>query len=92
VGVEMKSSITMASMVLFVFAAQCFGFAFGTEEATANESINVTSINETLKNATLTNETLSNEALSNETLDNESLDQNDSDPFANAKNRQPTRR
>ncbi|HUS75350.1 MAG TPA: hypothetical protein VMY43_05010 [Methanothrix sp.] len=82
----------MASMVLFVFAAQCFGFAFGTEEATANESINVTSINETLKNATLTNETLSNEALSNETLDNESLDQNDSDPFANAKNRQPTRR
>ncbi|MBN1234683.1 MAG: hypothetical protein JW999_01385 [Methanotrichaceae archaeon] len=102
VGVEMKSFIAMASMVLFVFAAQCFGFAFGTEDATANESINVTSINETLKNATLTNETLGNETLSNETLDNatlingtlenESLDQNDSDPFANTKNRQPTRR
>lgn len=82
VGVEMKSILAMASMILFVFAAQGFGFAFGAEQATANDSINATHMNETLKNATLTNET----------LENATLTQNDSDPFANAKNRQPGHR
>jgi hypothetical protein len=78
----MKSILAMASMILFVFAAQGFGFAFGAEQATANDSINATQMNETLKNATLTNET----------LENATLTQNDSDPFANAKNRQPGHR
>jgi len=78
----MKSILAMASMILFVFAAQGFGFAFGAEQATANDSINATQMNETLKNATLTNET----------LENATLTQNDSSPFANAKNRQPGHR
>ena len=43
-GVEMKSFLAMASVLLFVFAAQGFGFAFGAEEAAANDSINATQI------------------------------------------------
>ena len=39
-GVEMKSFLAMASMLLFVFAAQGFGFAFGAEQAATNDSIN----------------------------------------------------
>ena len=90
----MKNILAMASMLLFVFAAQVFGFAFGTEEAAANDSMNATQINETIENATLTNETLGNQTLENVTLingtlENVSLAQNESDPFANAKNRKP---
>ena len=59
-GVEMKSFLAMASVLLFVLAAQGFGFAFGAEQATANDSIN-----ETLKNATLINGTLENVTLIN---------------------------
>jgi len=97
VGVEMKNFLAMASMILFVFAAQGFGFAFGAEQAAANDSINTTQMNETLKNVNLTNETVGNETLENVTLINGTLEnttiaQNDSDPFANAKNRKPSSR
>jgi len=108
----MKKSIVMTSMLLFVFAAQVFGLAYGTEEATANDSMNTTQINETinnttlingtldnatfinatLENVTLINATLENVTLINATLDNTSLSQNESDPFANAKNRKPSSR
>ena len=81
----------MASMLLFVFAAQGFGFAFGAEQATANDSINASQMKETLKNVTLINVTLENVTLINGTLKNATLTQNDSNPFANAKNRQPKR-
>jgi hypothetical protein len=96
-GVEMKKSIAMASMLLFVFAAQVFGLAYGTQEAAANDSMNATQINETTKNANLTNETLGNDTLENitlinGTLENVSLSQNESDPFTNAKNRKPSSR
>jgi hypothetical protein len=88
-GVRMKISIAIASILLFVFAAQVFGLAYGTEEgiAAANDSINATQINNTTNNSTITNETLGNE-----TLENESLSQNEPDPFANAKNRMPRSR
>ena len=96
-GVEMKISIAMTSMLLFVFAAQVFGLAYGTQEAAANDSMNATEINETTNNATVTNETLGNDTLENitlinSTLENVSLSQNESDPFANAKNRKPSSR
>jgi len=91
-GVEMKKSIVMTSMLLFVFAAQIFGLAYGTEEAAANDSMNTTQINETINNTTLINGTLENVTLINATLDNTSLSQNESDPFANAKNRKPSSR
>ena len=84
----MKSFIAIASVLLFTCVAQ-FGFAFGEEEAAANDSINATQLNETLKNETLTNETLENATLINGTLENETLPQVDSDPFADAKNRKP---
>ena len=130
-GVEMKSFIAIASMLLFVFAVQGFGFAFGAEQATANDSINASQMKETLKNVTLINVTLENVTLINVTLENvtfinvtlenvtfingtlesatlingtlesatlingtlknATLTQNDSNPFANAKNRQPKR-
>ncbi|MFZ2471084.1 MAG: hypothetical protein WAW52_03990 [Methanothrix sp.] len=85
----MKSLIAIVSMLLFVFAAQVLGLAYGTEEAAANDSINATQLNETISNETLTNETLING-----TLENASLAQNESesDPFANAKNRKPSSR
>ncbi|MCX6678493.1 MAG: hypothetical protein NTU95_11210 [Methanothrix sp.] len=88
----MKSFIAMASMLLLVFAAQAFGLAFGTEQTTTNDSINATQINETLKNATLINGSLENVTLINGTLGNMTPTQNDSNPFANAKNRQPGHR
>jgi hypothetical protein len=77
----------MASVLLFVLAAQGFGFAFGAEPATANDSIN-----ETLKNTTLINGTFENATLTNETLENVTLAQNDLNPFENAKNRKPKSR
>ncbi|MCX6674189.1 MAG: hypothetical protein NTY37_10480 [Methanothrix sp.] len=88
----MKSFIAMASMLLSVFAVQGFGFAFGAEQTTANDSINASQMNETLNNGTLINGTLENGTLINGTLENATLTQNDSDPFANAKNRQPKNR
>jgi hypothetical protein len=96
-GVEMKISKAMTSILLFVFAAQVFGLAYGTEKAAANDSMNATQINETTNNTTITNETLSNDTLENitlinGTLENVSLSQNDSDPFTNAKNRKPSSR
>ena len=96
-GVEMKISIAMASMLLFVFAAHVFGLAYGTKEAAENDSMNITQINETIKNVNLTNETRGNETLENLTLINGTLEnvclaQNESDPFTNAKNRKPSSR
>lgn len=93
----MKSIIAMASMLLFVLAIQGFGFAVGAEPTTANDSINITQMNETLKNANLTNGTqgngtLGNVILINDTLGNASSAQNESDPFANARNRKPSSR
>lgn len=81
----------MASMLLFVFAAQAFGLE---EEDTpaANDSINASLTNETIQNATLTNETIGNETISNATLENTTLAQDDSNPFADAKNRKPSSR
>jgi hypothetical protein len=79
----MKSFIAIASLLLLACVAQ-FGFAFGEEEAAANDSINASQLNETL-----TNETLENATLINGTLENETLPQVDSDPFADAKNRKP---
>jgi uncharacterized protein YjbI with pentapeptide repeats len=106
-GVEMKSFLAMASMLLFVLAAQGFGFAFGEEPATANDSINetlknttlingtfenATLINGTFENATLINGTFENVTLTNETLENVTLAQSDLNPFENAKNRKPKSR
>jgi hypothetical protein len=84
VGVEMKSFIAMASMLLFVFTVQGFGFAFAAEQAAANDSSNATQMNETLDNATAINGTLENATAINGT--------DDSNPFADAKNRQPKRK
>jgi hypothetical protein len=92
VGVEMKNFLVMASMIMFVFAAQGFGFALGAEQAAANDSINASQMNEPLKNTTLINGTLENVTIINETLENASLSQNESDPFTNAKNRKPSSR
>ncbi|MGB5099545.1 MAG: hypothetical protein WBN94_02970 [Methanothrix sp.] len=102
----MKRLIAILSMLLFVFAAQVFGLAYGTEEAAANDSTNTTQINETfnntiyingtLENATfiIANVSLENVTLINATLENTSLAQNESesDPFADAKNRKPSNR
>lgn len=90
-GVEMKKLLAIASMILFVFAVSVSGFAFGEEPAAANESINASQINETT-NATLNNETLGNDTLLNETLGNETVAGNDTNPFADAKNRKPSYR
>jgi len=79
----MKSFVAITSVLLLACVAQ-FGFAFGEEEAAANDSINASQLNETL-----TNETLENATLINGTLENETLPQVDSDPFADAKNRKP---
>ncbi len=90
-GVEMKKLLAIASMILLVFAVQVLGFAFGEEQAAANESINASQINETT-NATLINETLGNDTLLNETLGNETVAENDTNPFVDAKNRKPSYR
>jgi hypothetical protein len=91
VGVEMKKLFVVASMILLVFAVSVLGFAFAEEQAAANESINASQMNETT-NATLINETLGNDTLLNETLGNETLAENDTNPFADAKNRKPSYR
>jgi len=118
----MKRFIAMVSMLLFVFAVQGFGSAFGAEQTTTNDSINASQMKETLKNVTLINVTLENATLINATLENvtfingtlesatlingtlesatlingtlknATLTQKDSNPFANAKNRQPKNR
>lgn len=93
-----------AILLLFVLTACSLGLALAVETIKANESTNTTlnatltnvseeigdMDNETLENETLTNETLENETLINETLANETA--LDSNPFANTKGRQPTRR
>ncbi|MDD1750828.1 MAG: hypothetical protein LUO89_13255 [Methanothrix sp.] len=66
----MKSSISIAVMLLFAFSALSLGLAYADEiEATINE----TESNETLGNETLTNTSLENTTLTNETLANASL-------------------
>jgi hypothetical protein len=99
-GVEMKSSIPIAIILLFVFAALSLGLAFAGETiqadenttAAMNETMNVTVTNETLVNDTLNNESLENATLTNETLNNLTLPQNETNPFGNVKGRQPSRR
>ena len=143
-GVDMRSSMAKAILLLFVLTACSLGLALAAETVKANESTNATLnatltnvseeieamdnetlenetllnetlenetllnetlenetlLNETLENETLLNETLENETLLNETLENETLINEtsanetgmDSNPFANTKGRQPTRR
>ncbi len=92
---------TIAYVILLAFAAQCFGSVIAAEDMAANDSTNATQLNETLTNATLINETQENATLINETLDNATLingtlenetNSSDSNPFADAKNRQPHRK
>ena len=64
-------------------AAQAFAL---DAEIAANNSTNVTATNETLDNTTLVNATLENA-----TLENATDTQNATNPFADAKNRKPTR-
>ena len=91
-GVEMKSSIPIAIILLFVFAALSLGLAFAGETIQADENttaaMNETVTNETLVNDTLTNESLENATLTNETLNNLTMPQNETNPFANVKGRQ----
>lgn len=103
-GVNMRSSMAKAILLLFVLTACSLGLALAAETIKANESTNATlnatltnvseeieaMDNETLENETSINETLENETLINETLANETG--MDSNPFANTKGRQPTRR
>jgi hypothetical protein len=91
VGAEMKRLFALASMILLVFAVSVLGFAFAEEQAAANDSINASQINGTT-NATLSNETLGNDTLLNETLGNGTVSENDTNPFADAKNRKPSYR
>lgn len=89
----MKKFILAASMLLVLLAAQVF--ALEAENAT-NNSTNATVTNETLENASLENVTLENASLENVTLENASLEnatdsQNDTNPFADTKNRKPSR-
>ncbi len=105
-GVEMKSSIQIAILPLFVFAALSLGLAFADETIQADENmtaaVNVTVTNETLVNNTLNNESLENitldntslenATLTNETLNNLTVPQNETNPFGNVKGRQPSRR
>jgi hypothetical protein len=86
----MKNFFVVASMILLV-AVSILGFAFAKEQAAANESVNASQINGTT-NATLSNETLGNDTLLNETLGNETVAENDTNPFAAAKNRKPSYR
>jgi hypothetical protein len=79
----MKKFILAASMLLVLLAAQVF--ALEAENAT-NNSTNATVTNETLENASLENVTLENASLENATDS-----QNDTNPFAETKNRKPSR-
>jgi hypothetical protein len=87
---KMMKCLAIASMILFV-AVSVFGFAYAEEQAAANTSINASQINGST-NATLSNETLGNDTLLNETLGNETSAENDTNPFADAKNRKPSYR
>ncbi|OPY48839.1 MAG: hypothetical protein A4E49_03321 [Methanosaeta sp. PtaU1.Bin112] len=84
----MKKILTIASMIL-LFAVSALGFAFAEDQAAANDSINASQINGTV-NATLNNATLGNGTLLNETIGNATASENDSNPFADAKNRKPS--
>jgi hypothetical protein len=86
----MKELFAVASMVLLA-AVSVMGFAYAEEQAAANASVNASQINGTA-NATLSNETLGNDTLLNETLGNETAAENDTNPFADAKNRKPSYR
>jgi hypothetical protein len=105
-GVEMRSFITIAIIPLLVLAALSLGLAFAEETIQADENTTA-AVNETVTNETLGNNTLNNESLENVTLDNTSLEnatltneilcnltvpQNETNPFANVKGRQPSRR
>lgn len=70
-------------MLLALLATQVF--ALDAENA-ANNSTNATMTNETLENATLVNATMENA-----TLENATESQNETNPFADAKNRKPSR-
>jgi uncharacterized protein YjbI with pentapeptide repeats len=72
-GVEMKSTIPLAIMLLFVFSALSLGWAFAGETTQADEKI-TTAINETATNESLGNDTQTNETLINATLTNKSLE------------------
>jgi uncharacterized membrane protein len=90
----MKDFIIAASMLMLLLALQAFAIA---EDVAANNSINVTVTNETLSNATLSNETIGNETLENVTFINDTMEssiaaQNDTNPFADAKNVRPHRK
>jgi len=80
---KMKNFIFAASMLLVLLAAQAFAL---DAEIAANNSTNVTATNETLDNTSLVNATLENV-----TLENATDTQNATNPFADAKNRKPTR-
>ena len=70
-------------MLMVLLAAQAFAL---DAEIAANNSTNVTATNETLDNTSLVNATLENV-----TLENATESQNATDPFADAKNRKPSR-
>ncbi len=95
-GVEMRSSIPIAIIPLLVLTALSLGLAFAEETVQADENttaaMNKTVTNETLGNNTLNNESLENATLTNETLSNLTVPKNETNPFANVKGRQPTRR
>ena len=86
----MKKLFAVASMILLA-AVSVLGFAYAEDQAAANASINASQINEST-NATLSNATLGNDTLLNETLGNETSAENDTNPFADAKNRKPSYR
>jgi uncharacterized protein YjbI with pentapeptide repeats len=99
----MRSSISIAIIPLLVLAALSIGLAFAEEtiqadenttsavnETVTNETLcNITLTNESLENATLDNTSLENATLTNETLNNLTCPQNETNPFANVKGRQP---
>jgi hypothetical protein len=102
----MRSAIPIAIIPLFILAALSLGLAFAEETIQADENTTA-AMNETVTNETLCNNTLTNELLENVTLDNTSLEnatltnetlnnltgpQNETNPFANTKGRQPSRR
>jgi hypothetical protein len=102
-GVEMRSSISIAIIPLLALAALSIGLALAEETIQADDNT-TSAMNETVTNETLCNNTLTNESLENATLDNTSLEnatltnetlnnltcpQNETNPFANVKGRQP---
>jgi hypothetical protein len=86
----MKILFAVASMILLA-TISVLGFAYAEEQAAVNDSINASLINGST-NATLSNATLGNDTLLNETLGNETVSENDTNQFADAKNRKPSYR